>query len=206
MGADLKKRILVGVTGASGSLYASRLIEELSTRAEMVYLVLTENGRAVAEHELDPKSKSVLLQILKDPKKAPSDHNMRLFDCRDLFAPIASGTNTVDAMVIVPCSMGTMARIAQGISGNLLERSADVVLKQRRQLVICPRESPFNRIHLKNMLELSDAGAEVLPLMPGFYHKPKSMEDLVDFCVGRILDQLGFDHDLYKPWNNRRMR
>jgi flavin prenyltransferase len=194
-------RVLIGVTGASGSLYASRLLDTLIDKVERVYLVFTDSGQKVARYEL---GKSDTLSRMLDGSLTEAERNkIRLFANDDLFAPCASGTSVPDAVVVVPCSMGTMARIATGVSGNLLERSADVALKQRQKLIICPRETPFNLIHLRNMTTLAEAGAEILPLMPGFYQKPESIEDLVDFCVGKICEQIAVPHGLYKPWNSR---
>jgi 4-hydroxy-3-polyprenylbenzoate decarboxylase len=195
------RKVMVGVTGASGSIYAERLIQLLIGSVERIYLVITETGEKVARHEL--KSDSLIVRASSGSLSKNELAIIRSFKIDDLFAPCASGTAAPDAMIVVPSSMGTLARIATGVSGNLLERSADVVLKQRRRLIICPREMPFNLIHLRNMTTLAEAGAEILPLMPGFYQKPKSVEDLVNFCVGKILEQLDIPHDLYKPWNSR---
>jgi len=193
--------VLVGVTGASGAIYADRLVKILSKSIERVYVVVTDTGEKVARHELP--SGSLLLKAMAGKLDKSEKDIIRVFGIQDLFAPFASGTSTPDAMVVTPCSMGTLARIATGISGNLLERSADVVLKQRRKLLICPRETPLSLIHLRNMTSLVEAGAEMIPLMPGFYQKPSELDDVVDFCVGKILEQLGVAHTLYKPWNSR---
>jgi 4-hydroxy-3-polyprenylbenzoate decarboxylase len=192
---------MVGVSGASGSIYAERLVQLLLGEVDRVYLVITDTGEKVVAHELD--SGSLLRRAASGDLEKDELKILRPFKVTDLFAPCASGTAAPDAMIIVPSSMGTLGRIAAGISGNLLERSADVVLKQKRRLIVCPREMPFNLIHLKNMTALVEAGAEILPLMPGFYQKPKTIENLVDFCVGKILEQLDIKHDLYKPWNSR---
>jgi flavin prenyltransferase len=194
-------RILLGVTGASGSVYASRLLEILSEKVERVYLVATTTGEKVAKHELG--ADSLLLRALAGKLEKSEKDVIRVFGADDLFAPCASGSSAPDAMVVTPCSMGSLARIATGISGNLLERSADVVLKQKRKLLICPRETPLSLIHLRNMTALMEAGAEMIPLMPGFYQHPKDIEAVVDFCVGKILEQLNIPHDLYRPWNSR---
>ena len=201
--ATIPGRVLIGVTGASGSVYADRLLELLLKQSSRVYLVATESGEKVAAHEL-PKN-SLLLRALQGSLNKSEKEIIRVFNNGDLFAPCASGTAAPDAMVIVPCSMGSLARVATGVSGNLLERSADVMLKQRRRLLVCPRETPLNLIHLRNMTSLVEAGAEMIPLMPGFYQKPKTMDDLVDFCVGKILEQLSVPHQLYRPWNSRMM-
>lgn len=197
------QKIMIGVTGASGSIYAERLIQLLLDSVERIYLVVTETGEKVAAHELP--SDSLLRRCASASLSKKEQAVIRVFKINDLFAPCASGTAAPDAMVVTPCSMGTLARIATGVSGNLLERSADVVLKQKRRLIVCPREMPFNLIHLRNMTALAEAGAEILPLMPGFYQRPKSLEDVVNFCVGKILEQLDIPHDLYKPWNSRMM-
>jgi flavin prenyltransferase len=194
-------RILIGVTGASGSVYADRLLEILSGKIERVYLVATATGEKVAKHELAVDS--LLIRALTGKLEKSEKSVIRVFASDDLFAPCASGTSAPDAMVVTPCSMGTLSRIAAGNSGNLLERSADVVLKQRRKLLICPRETPLNLIHLRNMTSLVEAGAEMIPLMPGFYQHPKDINALIDFCVGKILEQLAISHELYKPWNSR---
>jgi 4-hydroxy-3-polyprenylbenzoate decarboxylase len=196
-------RILIGVTGASGSVYADRLLQLLIKETSRVYLVATDSGEKVAAHELSKSS--LLLRAITGSLNKSEKEVIRVFNNDDLFAPCASGTAAPDAMVIVPCSMGSLARVATGISGNLLERSADVMLKQRRKLLVCPRETPFNLIHLRNMTSLAEAGAEVIPLMPGFYQKPKTMDELIDFCVGKILEQLRVPHHLYRPWNSRMM-
>lgn len=197
------QKIMIGVTGASGSIYAERLIQLLLGSVDRIYLVVTETGEKVAAHELS--SDSILRRSFSGALSKKELTVIRTFKINDLFAPCASGTAAPDAMVVTPCSMGTLARISTGVSSNLLERSADVVLKQKRRLIVCPREMPFNLIHLRNMTALAEAGAEILPLMPGFYQKPKSLEDLVNFCVGKILEQLDIPHDLYKPWNSRMM-
>ncbi len=194
-------RVLIGVTGASGAVYADRLLEILAEKIERVYLVVTNAGEKVVKHELS--AESLLLRSLSGSLGKLEKGVIRTFGVDDLFAPCASGTSAPDAMVVTPCSMGTLSRIASGNSGNLLERSADVVLKQRRKLLICPRETPLNLIHLRNMTALVEAGAEMIPMMPGFYQKPKDINALVDFCVGKILEQLSIPHDLYKPWNSR---
>jgi 4-hydroxy-3-polyprenylbenzoate decarboxylase len=196
-------KILIGVTGASGGIYASRLLDVLSDKVERIYLVCTESGLKVIRHEL--KKEHTLRRLIDGEMSEQEKSTFRVFSNDDLFAPCASGTAVPDAVVVLPCSMGSLARIAGGISGNLLERAADVALKQKQKLIICPRETPFNLIHLRNMTTLVEAGAEMIPLMPGFYQNPTSIEDLVDFCVGKVCEQLGVSHGLYKPWNSRMM-
>ena len=131
---------------------------------------------------------------------APGRGQLEVFGREDWFAPLASGSNPADAMVICPCSMGTLARIAAGLADTLIERAADVMLKESRKLVLVPRETPLSAIHLENMLRAQRAGAVILPANPGFYHRPQSVSEVVDFVVARVLDQLGFDHDLMQRW------
>lgn len=200
----LKNRILVAVTGASGSIYAQRLIEELVEKVERVYLIASPSGKQVCQIELTETEKQVNLNHLLNgdiPQKLRSI--IRVFGYEDLCAPVASGSSAPTHMVVIPCSMGSLARIASGISGNLIERSADVMLKQKRPLIIVPRETPLNTIHLRNMLSLSEMGCSIVPAMPAFYQKPTSVMDLIDFVIGRILELCGCEHTLYRPWNAR---
>lgn len=206
-----ERRILVGITGASGACYAEMLINVLlQMGAPRLYLTATESGQRVVEHELSvgnpsPNLEGFSLRAFLQEKAANLRHRevIRVFRNDDLFAPIASGSSAPTDMVIVPCSMGTLGRVAHGISGNLLERAADVVLKQRRRLVMVPRETPLHSIHLQNMLTLSQAGAILVPPMPGYYQKPETIEDLNRFVVGKILEVLDLPHSLYQKWNAR---
>lgn len=197
------KKIVVGITGASGSIYGLRLVEELLRAGAQVTVLLTAAGRQVLAFEtglsLAEKPQACIGQ-LRDYFQA--EDRLQYFALNDFFAPIASGSNAPDAVVICPCSMGTAGRIATGLSDSLLERVADVALKEHKKLLLVPRETPFNQIHLENLLRLSQAGAQILPAMPGFYQKPKSVEDLVDFVVGKVLDNLDVDHRLYKRWGD----
>ena len=195
------KNIVVGITGASGSIYGLRLIEEL-LRAEMqVSVLLTNAGRQVLAFETG-------LEVSGDPQEGllqlrghfNSGDNLNYYGLNNFFAPVASGSSAPDAVVICPCSMGTVGRIAAGLSDNLLERVADVALKENKKLLLVPRETPFNQIHLENLLRLSKAGAQILPAMPGFYQQPETVADLVNFVVGKILDNLGVEHQLFKRW------
>lgn len=190
-------RILLAITGASGSIYGLRLLEELLRTGHQVTLVASESGLAVCRYETghDLENAKALLQQWGQP-----DAKLVVRDIGDLWAPEASGSAAPQAMVIAPCSMGTMARVAAGISGNLIERAADVMLKEQRPLLLLPRETPLSTIHLENLLKLSQCGARIIPAMPGFYHKPVSMEDLINFVVGKLLDQLGIEHELFKRW------
>lgn len=198
------QRIMVGVTGASGSIYAEHLIAALITRVPRVYVLFTDTGKQVTRHELKPHHNGFSLARAAGGELAEGERSViRLLKNDDLFAPVASGSSAPTAMVVAPCSMGTMARINQGISGNLLERAADVCLKQKRPLIIAPRETPLSTIHLRNMLSLSEMGAHIVPAMPAFYQHPESIGDMVNFVVGRLLEALQLDHKLYEPWNPR---
>jgi flavin prenyltransferase len=201
----MEHRILVGITGASGSIYAERLIDILKHLVPRIYVVFSDTARLVVRHELkETKDEHFSLYRASLGQVAEADREViRLFKNDDLFAPVASGSSAPTAMIVVPCSMGSLARIAHGVSSNLLERSADVVLKQKRPLIIAPRETPLSSIHLRNMLTLADMGAHIVPTMPAFYQKPEKIEDLIDFMVGRFVEALGFSHDLYTPWNSR---
>jgi polyprenyl P-hydroxybenzoate/phenylacrylic acid decarboxylase-like protein len=266
---------VVGITGASGSVYGVRLVQELLKHSFNVSLIISEPGKLVLEHELgivsplvaskhslqtnnsqtlntcskhpnlkideklESRSKSSELCEfktlirgfgLKDGKIPNSDltsaeeideprrrnqaldgdldgnttrgnGRLRYYADDDLMAPICSGSHFTRGMIIVPCSMATLGSVANGISSSLIERTADVMLKESRELVLVPRETPLNRIHLKNMLALQEAGAKVVPAMPAFYHKPQTIEDMVDFVVGKVLDVLRVEHDLFERWS-----
>lgn len=190
-------RILLAITGASGSIYGLRLAEELLKGGHRLTLVASDSGREVCRYEtgVDPADVEGLKQ-----RWGLLDGDLTWRGVNDLWAPEASGSAAPEAMVIAPCSMGNAARIAAGISGNLIERAADVMLKERRPLLLLPRETPFSSIHLENLLKLSQAGAYIVPAMPAFYHQPTTMAQLVDFVVGKLLDQLGVSHDLFRRW------
>nr|BCX00676.1 MAG: putative UbiX-like flavin prenyltransferase [Bacteroidota bacterium] len=176
----MEKRIVVAITGASGALYARRLLEHLDRmrdRVAEVAVVLSPQAADVWCQELDEES----LRQIPFPRYAPTDFS----------APFASGSSQYTDMVIIPCSMGTLGRIASGTSNDLITRSADVMLKERRRLILVPRDTPLNAIHLRNMLTLTEAGAIVLPACPSFYHRPRSVEALIDSIVHRVLDLLG---------------
>lgn len=199
-------KILVAITGASGSVYGEALIAELIKRVPRVYVTLSQTAKKIALLELaeKPETDFSLRRLLAGKLNEKEKEVLRVFEDHDFFAPIASGTSTPDAMVITPCSMGTLGRITNGVSSSLIERSADVILKQKKKLILCPRETPLNRIHLRNMLELCDMGAHIVPTMPGFYHKPKSLDDLISFMTGRVLEVLDLEHELYQPWASHR--
>lgn len=190
------KKVVVGITGASGSIYAIRLIEELLKCKIYTHIICTDNGKKVMKYETGIDLDEWAKELQKN-----YDH-FRLEDIDNLFAGVASGSYKFDAAVILPCSMGTLGEISNGIAKNLLCRVADVALKEKRQLVIVPRETPFNAIHLENMLKLSRLGVTILPAMPGFYHKPQSLEDVIGFVVGKVLDCLSIENNLFTKWGN----
>lgn len=198
------RHFVVAITGASGSVYSLKLISELLRAGERVSLILSSAGRQVLCHEtgLDWSAE------IKEQRHQVQEHFASIaVDCLaidDFWAGAASGSAAANAMIVIPCSMGSVGRIAAGLSGNLLERAADVMLKERRQLILVPRETPFNTIHLENLLRLSRSGAVILPAMPGFYHGPETIDDLVSFLVGKVLDQLGVDHSLFASWGEDR--
>lgn len=197
------QKIVVGITGASGSIYGLRLIEELLRGGTSVTVLLTAAGRQVTAYEtglqLDSYPETCAAQLLNHFRV---DGNLCCHALDDFFAPVASGSSAPDAVVVCPCSMGTAGRIAAGLSDNLLERVADVALKESKKLLLVPREAPFNQLHLENLLRLSRAGAQILPAMPAFYQRPQSIADLVDFVVGKILDSLGIEHRLFSRWGS----
>lgn len=194
--------IALAFTGASGMPYGIRLLECLLTAGVRVQLLYSQVAQIVARQEIDlalpGRAKEAEAFFAERYRTAPGQ--LRAFGREEWFAPVASGSNAPDAMVVCPCSMGTLAAIAQGLSDNLIERAADVVLKESRRLILVPRETPFSIIHLENMLRLARAGAVVLPANPGFYHHPQRIEDLVDFVVARVLDQLRVPHTLLPRW------
>ena len=199
----MPKTICLAFTGASGMPYGLRLLECLLAAGCKVQLLYSQAAQIVAKQEMDfelPSRPSDARNALLKQFVAVNPENLSVFGREEWFAPVASGSNPPDAMVICPCSMGTLAAIAQGLADKLIERAADVVLKESRKLVLVPRETPFSAIHLENMLRLSRAGAVILPPSPGFYQHPKTVEDIVDFVVARILDQLAVPHHLMKRW------
>jgi len=188
------KKVLVGLTGASCSLYGIRLVEELLDLGIETSVVFTDNGYKVAKYELEKDKQYSKGDFFKDKDVLVEDNN-------NIFASCASGTNKVDALVILPCSMGTLGAISSGLSVGLIQRVADVMLKEKGTLILCPREAPFSEIHLDNMLRVSKAGGIILPCSPGFYLKPNSIDDLVNFMVGKVLDMLNLEHNVCDRWN-----
>lgn len=192
----------LAVTGASGAPYALRLLEVLLDRGERVDLMISTPGQIVVgmETELKLPGRPGDIRRALTAQFAAADGQLRVFGREEWTAPLASGSNAPRAMVVCPCTTGTLASIAAGTSNSLIERAADVVLKEGRKLILVPRESPFSAIHLENMLRLARLGVVILPPNPGFYQQPGSIEDLVDFVVARILDQLAVEHDLGPRW------
>ncbi|HNQ04115.1 MAG TPA: flavin prenyltransferase UbiX [Thiobacillaceae bacterium] len=194
------KRITLALTGASGMAYGLRLLECLLDADREVDLLVSQAARVVARQELDlilPADNAALVEALR---LRFAGGMLRAYADKEWFAPAASGSNPAQAMVVCPCSMGSLAAIAQGLAENLLQRAADVMLKERRPLILVPRETPFSLIHLRNMTTLAEAGATILPANPGFYHRPGDVAAVVDFVVARILDQLGMEHALLPRW------
>jgi flavin prenyltransferase len=203
-----ERHIVLAITGASGAVYALRLGEELLSKGTRLSLLISGAGRVVLREECgldwqgDPTA--VAGKISEYFRKKNGAFPLpAYYDENDFHSPVASGSNAPDAMIICPCSMGTLSRVAAGNSGNLLERCADVMLKERRPLVMVPRETPLSEIHLENMLKLARMGVRMIPAMPAFYSQPRSIDDLVNFVVGKVLDSLGIENALYQRWSGK---
>jgi len=198
-------RFIVGVTGASGAIYAARTLAALLSHGSDVSLVITDFGRRLLQDELGPDAQADRLLAFLQERYGASVGNGRVtvHSNRDLGAAIASGSRASDGMVIVPCSMKTLAGVAHGLSRTLVERAADVMMKERRPLVLVPRETPMSLPQLRNMVLCAEAGAVMLPAMPAFYQLPKTLDDLADFMAGKILSALGVDHELFPPWTGQ---
>ncbi len=189
------KQYVVGITGASGSIYGLRIVEALLESGARVRLILTGTGEKVVAYETGREAREWI-----DDFKNRFTGQLVLEDNNNLFSAAASGSHLTDGMIIAPCSMSKLAHIAAGITPDLMTRAADVALKQRRPLVLMPRETPLSQIHLKNMLTLAECGAFIVPAMPAFYQKPKSLDDIADFMTGRVLDCLGVENHRYARW------
>jgi flavin prenyltransferase len=200
----MSKTFTLALTGASGMPYAMRLLESLLAAGHKVYLVYSQAAQFVSAQEMNlnlpAKTSEAHRQLVERFRCRPEQ--LLVFAREDWNAPIASGTGAADAMVVCPCTMGALAAIANGLSDNLIERAADVMLKEGHKLILVPRETPFSAIHLENMLKLSRLGVVILVPNPGFYHLPKSIGDVVDFVVAKILDQLGVKHQLIEKWGS----
>ncbi|WP_392340449.1 flavin prenyltransferase UbiX [Moritella marina] len=199
---EFSKRITLGISGASGSQYAVRLLELLLAANVQVHLLMSDAAKVVMATETDEKwpADNKSLQLFLTDKYQAKAGQLLVPSSKDWFSPVASGSGAPKQMVICPCSMGTVAAVSQGMSTNLLQRAADVVLKERGQLVLIPRETPLSPIHLENMLKLSRLGVTIMPASPGFYRKPETLDDLIDLMVARILDHLDVDQDIYAGW------
>ena len=187
----MTKKIIIAITGASGAVYAKHLFDSLHKKGIELHIIISENAKG----------------ILKDETGIGEGYfkkkNVSIYENSNINVRIASGSFRFDGMVVIPASMGTLGRIANGYSNNLISRVADVALKERRKLIIVPRETPLNDIHINNMLTLSRAGAVILPASPAFYHKPKSIDDIAKFIVSRVLNQLGIENDLIQPYKEK---
>ncbi len=196
----MKDGLTVGISGASGAVYGVRLVEVLLKKGLHINLIISRWGLEIIKEECD-------INLTKDyphsvKKFFGNKNNLEVYSDDDLGGEISSGSSMNKRMVIIPCSMGTLGRIASGISSTLIERSADVVLKEKGTLIVVPRETPINIIHLENMLRLARAGAVILPAMPAFYHKPRGIDDMVNFVVGKVMDILGIEHQLFRRWRS----
>lgn len=186
---SLPMRLIVAMSGGSGAQYGLRLIETLRKQNHDVDLVVSDGARRVLDLEVGGNYDRILNQATE------------IHEISDIGASIASGTHPNDGMIIIPCSMKTLAAIAHGFSQNLIHRAADVMLKENRNLILVNRETPLNRVHLKNMLAAQEAGAMIMPASPGFYHHPQSVDDIINFVVGKVLNIFDIEHDLFEPWD-----
>ncbi|OGT88946.1 MAG: aromatic acid decarboxylase [Gammaproteobacteria bacterium RIFOXYD12_FULL_61_37] len=196
--------IALAITGASGSIYGLRLLQWLVQSGRPVYLMVSQAGQIVLRMEQGievPATPEAATRWFSERYDAVPGQ-IRVFGRQQWTAPVASGSNPPEAMVVCPCTTGTLASIAAGISNDLIDRAADVALKERRKLILVVRETPFSEIHLENMLKLTRMGAVVMPANPGFYHHPQTLDDLADFMVARVLDHLGIGHELMPRWGN----
>ena len=205
MSAERTRAVAIAVTGASGAIYAVRTLAALLSQSVHIELVVSDYGKRLLRDELGDQATLENLRSYLSAKygRGVEAGTLNVQSNRDLGATIASGSHGCSGMAIVPCSMKTLAGVANGLSRNLIERAADVMLKEKRPLVIVPRETPMSLPQLKNMVLCAEAGAMVLPAMPAFYQLPKTLDDLADFMAGKILAGLGFDHDLYPAWTGR---
>jgi 4-hydroxy-3-polyprenylbenzoate decarboxylase len=192
----------IAISGASGAPYALRLLQALIKGGHSIYFTISGDGLSILNDEtgLMLKGSETDIQFALEKHLEAKEGQIAYFDEDNMYAPIASGSAKVDAMVVVPCSMKALASIAHGFASNLIERAADVMLKEKRKLIIVPRETPLSAVHLRNMLTLAEAGCHIIPAMPAFYHHPKKISDMVDFMTGRVLDSMGVENDLSPRW------
>src|SRR5438477_12220399 len=197
--------VAIAITGASGAIYATRTLAALLERGLHVELIVSDYGRRLVRDELGDEAtiERLLPYLAAKYGEGVDAGSINLHSNRDLGATIASGSHRCSGMAIVPCSVKTLAGVAHGLSRSLVERAADVMLKERRRLVIVPRETPMSLPQLRNMVLCAEAGAHILPAMPAFYQQPRTLDDLADFMAGKILSALGFEHDLYPPWTGK---
>jgi 4-hydroxy-3-polyprenylbenzoate decarboxylase len=202
MSTSTTRPVTVAVTGASGALYGLRLVDRLLAADTPVYLMISEAGRLVLkmEHDITLPGRSAEVRETLCRRFDSDPALLRVFGPREWTSAVASGSGAPKRMVVCPCTTGTLSAIATGTSDTLIDRAADVVLKERGQLILVPREMPFSEIHLENMLRLSRMGAVIMPASPGFYHRPTDIDGLVDFVVARVLDHLGVEHRLMQRW------
>jgi 4-hydroxy-3-polyprenylbenzoate decarboxylase len=192
---------IVAITGASGSIYGLRLTEALIEHDLTVYLVISSPAFTIMSHETGIDwTGATDSEVNEKIRRHFSSERVRFFSDKDLSAPISSGSFITDGMFIVPCSMKTLSGIANGYANNLIERAADVVLKEGRRLILSPREMPFNAVHLENMLKLARMGVTIAPPIPAYYHRPHGIDDLVDFVVGKLMDSMGIRHEIFNRW------
>jgi 4-hydroxy-3-polyprenylbenzoate decarboxylase len=211
--SEIQKPITVAITGASGSIYGIRLIEFLVSQGYLIDLILSQTACKVVQMEMginfkyeSPKEnkENLISYLVNQISNAKSESELkdliRTWSAENLAASVSSGSYRSQGMIIIPCSMGTVGRIANGISSDLISRCADVCIKERNKLIVVARETPFHAIHLQNMLTITQAGGVILPAIPAFYHEPKTIDDLVNFVVGKTLDIFGIDNELFKRW------
>lgn len=196
----MKKKIVLAICGASGVIYGLRLLKALLEGPADVFLVVSDAGKAVLKHEAGYDGGALRPFLLQPEAEHHPESRLELFENDDFFAPFASGSFQYDAMAIAPCTMGTLAAVAAGTADNLIHRGADVCLKERRPLILLPRETPFSLIHIENMLRVTRAGATIMPPSPSFYTGPETIHDLVDTVVARVLDHMGISHELVRRW------
>ncbi|HKI59508.1 MAG TPA: flavin prenyltransferase UbiX [Mariprofundaceae bacterium] len=198
------KQVIIAMTGASGAAYGMRLIQRLAHTGIKQHLLFSDAARVVLKQELDlslPEATEDVAAAIAS-HLGISDELLKHYHQSDWFSPAASGSAGIRHMVVIPCSMGSLARIAGGISDNLIERAADVMLKERGNLILVPRETPLSSIHLEHMLKLSQMGVDLIPAMPGFYHRPESIDELVNFIVDRVMDHLGVNDGEAQRWGD----
>ncbi|WP_128894444.1 UbiX family flavin prenyltransferase [Longirhabdus pacifica] len=189
---------VVGITGASGAIYGVKFCQALLERGFSIHLVITDAGWRVLHEELNWSASKRMDSLASAFGDYPGTYTYH--PVQDIGASIASGSFRVEGMVIIPCSMGTLARVAHGLSDNLMERTADVMLKEKRKLIMLPRETPLHTIHLENMLKLSQMGVSMVPAMPAFYYKPETLDDMVDFLIGKVMDLMQLDNQMFRRW------